>query len=404
MKQSKLLLPSSQRKSDLNAKNLFQINWGLIFCTLVLASIGLINLYSASSVSNDEGIIFNPYFHRQLLWGGIGIVAIIVVLLVDYHRAEILAFPFYLFVLALLIAVHLIGVTAGGAKRWLDLGFMNFQPSELAKFAVIVLGARMLAERDSPKSILGAHRIAQNRSSTYGEVLSWRGLFKVSFMGLIPFVFVVTQPDLGTALMLLLILSGMILYHGVKWKILRTFLIAIPLALPIFWIYFLKDYQKQRVLTFLDPSQDPHGAGYHIIQSQIAIGSGEFLGTGFQQGTQSQLRFLPEKHTDFAIAVLGEEWGFVGTLFTVGFFCLFLYCIYASVRDAKDRFGSLLCTGIFFYFFWQILINIGMVIGIMPVVGMPLPFLSYGGTAMLVNCGLVGIVLNVSVRGAVLKD
>jgi rod shape determining protein RodA len=166
---------------------------------------------------------------------------------------------------------------------------------------------------------------------------------------------------------------------------------------------FMKEYQKQRVLTFLNPGDDPLGSGYHIIQSQIAIGSGEMWGKGFMEGTQSQLRFLPEKHTDFAFAVFGEEWGFVGCLILLVLFCLFLLAIFNTARDAKDRFGSFLSAGVFFYFFWQFLINMGMVMGLMPVVGIPLPFISYGGSATLVNFCLIGLVLNVSMRRFVFK-
>ncbi len=379
----KTLSKSSQFRNDFDSKALYSVNWGIVLFTVIIVALGLINLYSASSISNEDGFTYAPYFQKQIIWAGMGLAVMLVTSLIDYHRFEIIGIPFYVLIAILLILVHLIGVSAGGAQRWLNLGFMNLQPSEFAKFAVLIVGAKMLSKS--------------------GESLSWIRLIQVFAMAFFPFALVVTQPDLGTALMLLLVLGGMVLYHGIKWQVLRVCLVVFPLMLPFTW-FFLKDYQKQRVLTFLDPSKDPQGSGYHIIQSQIAIGSGELMGKGFQEGTQSQLRFLPEKHTDFVIAVLGEEWGFVGTLLTIGVFCLFLYAIFLSVRDAKDRFGSLLCSGIFFYFFWQILINVGMVIGIMPVVGMPLPFLSYGGSAMLVNFALIGIVLNVSVRRSIFKD
>ncbi len=368
---------------NLQVRNFLQINWGLLLCTILLSIIGLVNIYSASSISSADGIYYAPYFNRQIVWIGIGFMLIGLSLFLDYHRLEVVALAFYCFVIFLLLLVHVIGFSAGGAKRWIDLGFITFQPSELAKFSTLLLAARMLA-RD-------------------GETLTWFPLLKIIGIAILPFLLVLTQPDLGTSLIIMLILAGMVLYHGVKWQVLRVMLIAIPAIMPLMW-FMLKDYQKQRILTFLDPTSDPLGSGYHIIQSQIAIGSGEIAGKGFQGGTQSQFRFLPEKHTDFAMAVLGEEWGFVGTFITVSLFCIFLYCIFASVRDSKDRFGSLLCAGIFFYFFWQILINICMVVGLAPVVGMPLAFLSYGGSAMLVNCALVGIVLNVSVRGSLLKD
>ena len=232
--------------------------------------------------------------------------------------------------------------------------------------------------------------------------MSWKKLFQVSCVGGIPAAFIVCQPDLGTALTVLAILGGMILYHGLKKRVLLVCLISIPLLLPMAW-FALHDYQKQRIMTFLDPSNDPRGAGYHIIQSKIAIGSGQIWGKGFLEGTQSKLSFLPEKHTDFAIAVFGEEWGFVGCVALMALFSLFLLSIFETVRGAKDRFGSNLAAGIFIYFFWQIFINAGMVVGIMPVVGIPLPFISYGGSATVVNFSLIGLVLNISMRRFLFK-
>jgi rod shape determining protein RodA len=222
-------------------------------------------------------------------------------------------------------------------------------------------------------------------------------------MGLVPAGLVFFQPDLGTCLNIMLLLGGMLLFRGIKAYIFRLFCVAIPLLLPLGW-FFMKPYQKQRVLTFLDPSNDPLKSGYHIIQSHIAIGSGQTWGKGFLEGTQNQLRFLPEKHTDFAIAVFGEEWGFVGCIILLTLFCCFLLSILTTVRDAKDRFGSMLAAGVFFYFFWQFLINMGMTMGLLPVVGIPLPFISYGGSNTLVNFSLIGLVLNVSMRRFVFKS
>ncbi len=367
---------NSSRLSENSSTFLSRVNWSLLFFTIVLIGIGIVNTVSTSAIISDSGAIeYEIFLQRQCLWAGIGFLCMLVISFIDYHKLAFIAYPFYAFVIILLILVPIIGVSAGGAQRWLNVGFMNLQPSEFAKFAILILGAKLLAND--------------------GDTLSWTRLIKVLLVGLIPFALVVIQPDLGTSLILLFILGGIVLFHGIKWHVLRVLLIIVPLTLPFAWLY-LKDYQKQRILTFLDPTKDPQGAGYNIIQSQIAIGSGEFFGKGFQHGSQNQLQFLPEKHTDFAIAVLAEEWGFVGILFTLTVFCLFLYSIYNGAKNSKDRFGSLICAGIFFYFFLQILINIGMVVGIMPVVGMPLPFISYGGSAMLVNCVLIGITLNIS--------
>ena len=358
-------------------KMVYRVNWGLVLATLALFVIGMVNLYSASGSRSEEGFVLSPFYEKQMLWGIAGLACMAACAFFDYRRLERFAVPFYLVVLLLLCLVPVIGKTVYGAKRWIDLGVMNLQPSELAKFTVLIMGARFLCRDD--------------------ETLDWKRLFQVLLIGIVPFALIVKQPDLGTALTVIVLLGGMVLFHGVKWKVLRICLIIVPLLLPVAW-YTMHDYQRERVMTFLDPTRDPRGAGYHIIQSQIAIGSGGMMGKGFLEGTQSQLRFLPEKHTDFAIAVLGEEWGFAGCMSLIALFSFFLTTMYSTVRDSRDRFGSTLAAGIFFYFFWQIIVNIGMVVGLMPVVGMPLPFISYGGTALVMNCALVGVVLSISMR------
>lgn len=360
------------------------INWGLLACLLVLFFAGVGNLYSASGNRMEGGLLVSSFYQRQLVWGAIGICGMLAAMVFDYRRLRNFAWPFFILALVLLILVPLVGKTVYGAKRWISLGFINMQPSEIAKLAVLVLAARVLS-RD-------------------GRPLGWADFFKVLLVGLAPAAFIIIQPDLGTTLNLLLLLGGMILFHGIRAHVLKICLLAVPCIGAFMWIAGMHDYQRQRVLTFLDPSNDPRGAGYHIIQSQIAIGSGQMWGKGFLEGTQSQLRFVPEKHSDFAVAVFGEEWGFAGCVALVALYCLFLLAIFATVSEAKDRFGSTLAAGVFFYFFWQILINIGMVVGIMPVVGIPLPFMSYGGSSTLVNFVLVGIVLNVSMRRFMFKS
>ena len=365
-----------------NKKLFLEMNWALIIATIILFSIGFVNLYSASSIRFEDGIIHTPFYERQLIWGGIGIIILFAISFINYKALESFSLAFYLIVLILLALVPVLGKTVYGAQRWLDLGGFSIQPGEFAKFSVLLMGAKYLSKD--------------------GESLGWIRLFKSLLIGLVPFALIAKQPDLGTALTVLFLIGGMALFHGIKWKVLRICLIIIPLLIPLSW-FALHDYQQERIKTFLDPTRDPRGAGYHIIQSQIAIGSGQLTGKGFQEGTQSQLRFLPEKHTDFAVAVLGEEWGFVGSVSVVVIFCFFLFSIYSTISVARDRFSSTLCAGIFFYFFWQVLVNTGMVVGLMPVVGIPLPFISYGGTAMVVNCIFIGIVLSVSVNRFVFK-
>ena len=359
------------------------INWGLLACMLLLYLVGVGNLYSASGTRVESGLAFNSFYQRQIIWGLCGLACMLLAMMFDYRQLRNLAWPFFFLTIFLLLLVPIAGKTVYGAKRWISLGFMSLQPSELAKLSVLVLAARLLARDSRP--------------------LGWKDFFSVFFICLLPCALIITQPDLGTTMLLLLILAGMILFHGLKGYVLKTCLLAVPGVGALMWFVGMHDYQRQRILTFLDPTTDPRGTGYHIIQSRIAIGSGELWGKGFKEGTQSQLRFLPERHSDFAVVVFGEEWGFVGCVALVTLFCLFLLSIFSTAVQAKDRFGSMLVVGVFFYFFWQILINMGMVIGIMPVVGIPLPFISYGGSATLVNFTLLGIVLNVSMRRFMFK-
>jgi rod shape determining protein RodA len=362
---------------------LFYINWPLLGAAVILFFLGVLNLYSASGYRLEDGMSVAPYFNKQLIWGAMGMCSMLVFMFFDYRHLKTIAWPLFWTTVVLLIAVFFAGKTIYGARRWLDLGFMNFQPSELAKIAILIVGARILSKEREPLDFI-----------RLGCVLS---------VGLLLAGLIIKQPDLGSGLSIIMILGGMILFRGVTPRVFKTALVAIPALMPLSW-FFLHDYQKRRIMTFLDPTNDPLGAGYHIIQSEIAIGSGGFWGKGFLEGTQSQLRFLPERHTDFAVAVFGEEWGFVGTMLLLSLFCFFLYQMVLIARDARGLFGSYLAAGVFFYFFWQILINTGMVLGLMPVVGIPLPFISYGGSATLVNFCLVGLVLNVSMRRFLFKQ
>ncbi len=358
------------------------INWSLLAFALVLFGIGVLNLYSASAERVESGIIVDSYYQRQLLWGAAGLAGMFLVMLVDYRHLKSLAVPSYVGVLVLLLVVLTVGKVAWGARRWIPLGFMNLQPSELAKIATMLMVARFLSMTKDP--------------------LDWNRYLKVILIAAIPAGMIVVQPDLGTTLSMLLLIGGMILFHGVQWRVLRASLLLLPILLFTLWS-FMYPYQRDRVLTFLNPDQASASAVHNIKQSHIAIGSGQLWGKGYLEGTQGSLQFLPARHTDFAIAVFGEEWGFAGCLIQLALFCFFLLSIYNTVQDAKDRFGSCICAGVFFYFFWQIFINISMVIGLMPVVGIPLPFMSYGGTTTVVNFCMVGLVLNVSMRRFVFK-
>ena len=369
--------------SPIDRRVFYYVNWPLVGILGVLFAIGTLNLYSASGVRMGGGVQVDNFYQKQLLWGLISLGGMVACMCFDYRRLRSVAWPMYALTILLLLAVPIIGKTVYGARRWLDFGVFSFQPSELAKFSVLILGARVLAAEP--------------------ELLDIKRLAYVLFLGLVPALLIIKQPDLGTGMSVLLLLGGLILYRGIKSRLFKVLCVLVPSIIPLFW-FVLKDYQKRRITAFLDPATDPLGSGYHILQSEIAIGSGRIFGKGFLEGTQSQLRFLPEKHSDFAVAVFGEEWGFFGMMVLLSLFCAFLYQLATVSRDAKDVYGSYLAAGVFFYFFWQILINMGMVMGLMPVVGIPLPFVSYGGSATLVNFSLVGLVLNVSMRRYLFKQ
>lgn len=374
---------------------LAHINWSLLFFTIILFALGIVNLYSAGARLMEGGMVVTNFYQKQLLWGGAGLGVMLVVMLFDYRHLKTVTIFIYILAIILLILVLVVGSVYSGARRWIDLGVLNFQPSELAKISVLLTGALLLS-----------------RSK---EALGPLGLITAISIGIIPAILVVVEPDLGTTINILLILFGMILFRGIKiwlcavitgvitFNTATYFLLYKLNIVPSLWA-LLQPYQQQRILTFINPENDPQGAGYHIRQALIAIGSGETWGKGFLEGPQSKLLYLPERHTDFAIAVFGEEWGFMGCVTLMAIFSLFLLSIFTTARDAKDRFGTYIAVGVFFYFFWQILINTGMVLGLLPVVGMPLPFLSYGGSSTLVNFCLIGLVLNVSMRRFVFKS
>ena len=345
----------------------FHIDALLLFLLLVILVAGLMILYSAS----DQNI---SLIVRQLV--RVGTAFLVLILLANIHpdRLRDLAYWIYGVGLLLLILVLMVGDEGKGAQRWLNLGIVRFQPSELMKLAVPLLVAAYIAERPLPSSFL---RIAVCLSMVF-----------------IPSLLISKQPDLGTAL--LIVISGLlvIFLSGVSWKFIISFLISVASALPILW-YVMHDYQKQRVLTFLNPESDPLGAGYHIIQSKIAIGSGGLSGRGWLEGTQSNLAFLPERSTDFIFSVIGEEFGLIG----VGIL-LFLYLAIASrglyiASQAQSSFARLLAGSISLTFLVGVIVNVGMVTGLLPVVGVPLPLISYGGTSMVTLLASFGILMSI---------
>ncbi|MDX9785148.1 MAG: rod shape-determining protein RodA [Desulfobacterales bacterium] len=352
-------------------------DWGLLGLTLFLEGIGLVALYSA--VTAGDQTAQEILFVRQIIWFGAGFAVMVITFLFNYKLLERFAFPIYAGSLLLLAAVLLMGTIGGGAQRWIKLGPLFIQPSEAAKISIIIVLARYYARYANPNGY------------------SLRDLVKPALLIAVPFMLIVRQPDLGTGLLLLLIAGSMTIFVKIKRSSLVTIILFCMVAFPLVWS-FLKEYQKQRILTFLNPDRDPLGAGYHIIQSKIAIGSGMFTGKGYLKGTQNALSFLPEQHTDFIFSVLAEEWGFLGAVFVLfAFFMLIVWGLRVAYRS-RDPFGSILAVGVTAMLFWQIVINIGMVMGLMPVVGVPLPLISYGGSSVVTVLVCIGLLMNVSMR------
>jgi rod shape determining protein RodA len=351
-------------------------DWLLLLLTFAIMTVGLATLYSALF---SGGEVHSTVVTRQLYWLGTGAAVMILAFSIDYQWFERFAYPAYVIGLLMLLAVLLFGKTVSGSRRWLDLGFVVAQPSELMKPLLVIALARFFARQEKK----GGYRL--------------RELWLPALMVLLPVALIAMEPDLGTAALLLAISVSVILFVGVSpssLMVLGGFAFG---SLPLFW-FLMKGYQRQRILTLLDPGRDPLGAGYHIIQSKIAVGSGKFWGKGFLQGTQGQLRFIPEHHTDFIFTVLAEEWGFVGSMLLLTLFLCFLLRGLNVARRSRDQFGSLLAFGTTAIVFWHVVINVAMVLGMLPVVGIPLPLVSYGGSSAVVTLASVGILLNVAMR------
>ncbi|MEW6388004.1 MAG: rod shape-determining protein RodA [Thermodesulfobacteriota bacterium] len=352
-------------------------DWLLLGLVLVITALGIVNLYSAGFNRQPGG--GSPVYLKQVYWLGVGLVLMFTTLFYDYRHWEKFAYPLYLFSLVMLLGVMAAGKTVSGSRRWLPLGPFSFQPAELTKIAIILMLARYFNQRP------------------YLANLRLKDLLVPVALVLAPVLLIVKQPDLGSGMLVALVAASIILFVGVHWRTLAISALGLVLSLPLVWT-FLKDYQKQRVLTFLNPDQDPLGAGYHIIQSKIAVGSGQFWGKGFLQGTQSQLHFLPEQHTDFVFSVFAEEWGFIGSALLVLLYTGLTLWGLQVARDCKDRFGHLLALGLTALIFWQVFVNLCMVTGLMPVVGIPLPLFSYGGSSLITTFLAVGIFLNIRMR------
>ena len=352
---------------------LFEINWGLVLLIAIIACIGFAMLYSVA------GAHFSPWASKQMMRFAIGLVLLVVAALVDIRVWMNLAYPAYALALLLLVGVEVAGHVGLGAQRWIELGPLQLQPSELMKISLVLALARYLHG-------LGVEDVSR----------PLRLLIPLVMIGL-PVVLVLLQPNLGTATILVADGISLLFLAGLSWWWIAPAFASVAAAVPVAW-QFLHDYQKRRVLTFLNPASDALGAGWNISQAEIAIGSGGAAGKGFLQGTQGQLNFLPEKETDFIFTAVGEEFGFFGS---VALLLLFAVVIFYGVRIAmssRSQFGRLLALGITLNFFFYIMINAAMVMGLIPVVGIPMPLISFGGTAMLTVMFGFGLLMSVHVH------
>jgi rod shape determining protein RodA len=349
----------------------------MMLLIVLVCTMAFFNLYSASFPPKPYG---TPPYVKQGYFFLMGLCIFLFIISFDYQELHSWNYPIYLTMIVLLLLAFFIGDKAGGAQRWIDLGFFNLQPSEPAKLILVISLASYYSRREI--------------NDGYGL----KDLVVPAVLTAIPFLLILAQPDLGTALMFGIIFVSMTVFVRLK---LSTYAIMGSLAIGLFvfaWERLLKPYQKQRIQTFLNPEKDPMGHGYQILQSKIAVGSGGRFGKGYMEGTQGHLHFLPERHTDFAFSVWAEEWGFAGSLVFLGtYFLLLLWGLYTAMH-AKDRFGVLLAFGIISLIFWQAVINLFMIMGFLPVVGIPLPLVSYGGSSLLTTVLALAILMNVRIR------
>src|SRR5690554_3134478 len=365
--------------TSLDKKVIKNYNWPLLLLIIAISLFGLL-MVGASTESGDvtlATLFSSHYFTRQLIFLVVGLAGMFILSLIDYNEWRHFVIPIYLFCLALLVLVIFKGHQAGGSQRWISVGFFNLQPSELAKVGLVITLSAVMAKEGR-------------------TVDSWSDLIIPFVHVALPMFVVFMQPDLGTSLVFVAITVPILFVAGMRWLHLRVLSVGGIIASVFAFLFVLKPYQKSRLIIFRDPSQDYFGDGWQIIQSKIAIGSGQFRGRGLFQGTQNHLDFLPEKHTDFIFSVVGEELGFIGAALFLLVYLLMILQILRVGMSAKDSFGRYLCIGVASMLIFQVLVNVGMTISIMPVTGIPLPLISYGGSSFLATIVGLGLVLSVS--------
>ena len=353
----------------------------ILLIALLIASIGVLSIYS--STYQKEGKLWQDIYKRQILWIILGAAIFMFMSNLHYRRLWDWTYPLYAAALFFLFLVFVLGVVRLGAQRWLRIAWFNFQPSEFAKLILAIFLARYFSKKSvDDVSVL---------SKRFGI---FRGIILPFIFASIPMLLIIEQPDLGSGMILFLLFMTLLYLTGLKLRYIFIFLLIVVLPVPFMW-HLLRDYQQQRLLVFLNPNIDPLGAGYTIIQSKIAVGSGWLWGKGWLSGTQSQLHFLPESHTDFVFATFSEEWGFLGSSALLFLYYLLIHRGFVIAQRTNDPFGKLLAFGISLMLSIQVFINIAMNMGLAPVVGVPLPLMSYGGSSVLVTFVALGILVNI---------
>ena len=342
---------------------------------LVIAAVGCLLIYSATYF-NDPGL---PTLKKQLLWLAIGFGLLVAFLVVDYHVYFDVAPFLYGIGCALLIYLLVFGKLTANVKSWIHVGGFQFQPSEFMKIFTALMLARFFNKHDKP-------------------YLDFKSFIQIALIIGIPVGLIIVEPDFGTAATFFPLVAVAMFFGGIRWKVWTAMILAVLLLGGAGYVFFLKPYQKDRIVTFMNPDRDPLGKGYQVTQAKIAIGSGGIHGKGFRQGTQAKLEYLPARHTDFIFAVLGEEWGFIGVTIVLGLYLFLIAQALTFAKHARDRGGSFLAIGLISFFIFHVFINVSMQIGVLPTTGIPLPLISYGGSSAMMFLSAIGLILNVDVR------
>lgn len=354
------------------------INWPMFGVTFALISIGLLNLYSAVYYWGEGGSL--ALFWSQFVWTAAGFCLMVVVTILDYRIFHRFAAPLYIMMCILLLLALLVGKSVRGTQGWLQFGPFSLQPTEFAKLGYILIAARFFADNPNP------------------DGYSLMDLWKPGLFMLIPFSIILMQGDMGSSLFLILIFVSMSMFAQVKRKTLISCVVIGIVAAAAVYSFGLKEYQRNRIFTFMNPEADIRGSGYHLMQSKIAVGSGKLIGKGYLKGNINKLRYLPEKHTDFIFPVLAEEWGFLGSIIVLGLYTALLMMGIEVGAKSRDRFGAFVAIGVVSLLFWQIVINLGGVLGLMPLTGVTLPLMSYGGSSMIAILTSLGLLFGIHAR------